>query len=33
VTGTSYIGNSVSETARTSTSNWRVVQLRLEMKI
>ncbi len=33
VTGTSYIGNSVSEVARTSTSNWRVVQLRLEMKI
>ncbi len=33
VTGTSYVGNNVSETARTTHSNWRVVQLRLEMKI
>jgi iron complex outermembrane receptor protein len=33
VTGTSYVGNNVSETARTTNSNWRVVQLRLEMKI
>jgi iron complex outermembrane receptor protein len=33
VTGTRYIGNAVSETARTHTSNWRMVQLRLEMKI
>ncbi len=33
VTGTSYSGNNVSEVARTSTSNWRMVQLRLETKI
>ncbi len=33
VTGTRYMGNSVSEVARTTTSNWRMVQLRLEMKI
>ncbi|PUE11156.1 hypothetical protein B9Z51_02235 [Limnohabitans sp. T6-5] len=33
ITGTSYIGHSVSEVARTTTPNWRMVQLRLEMKI
>jgi outer membrane receptor for ferrienterochelin and colicins len=33
VTGTTYVGNSVSEVARTTSPNWRMVQLRLEMKI
>lgn len=33
ITGSSYIGNGVSETARTTTRNWQNVTLRLEMKL
>jgi iron complex outermembrane receptor protein len=33
ITGSSYIGNGVSETARTTTRNWQNVSLRLEMKL
>ena len=33
LTGTTYIGNGLSETANTNTRNWKNVQLRLEMKI
>ncbi len=33
ITGSTYIGNGVSETARTTTHNWQNVTLRLEMKI
>lgn len=33
ITGTSYVGNGVSETARTTNRNWQNVTLRLEMKI
>ncbi len=33
ITGSSYIGHGVSETARTTTRNWQNVTLRLEMKI
>ncbi len=33
LTGTTYVGNSVSEVSRTRASNWQNIQLRLEMKI
>ena len=33
ITGSSYIGNGVSEAARTTTRNWQNITLRLEMKI
>jgi iron complex outermembrane receptor protein len=33
ITGSSYIGNGVSEIARTTNRNWQNVTLRLEMKI
>lgn len=33
ITGTTYVGNGVSETARTTNRNWQNVTLRLEMKI
>ena len=33
ITGSSYVGNGVSETARTTHRNWQNVTLRLEMKI
>ena len=33
VTGSTYVGNSVSEVSRTRAANWQNIQLRLEMKI
>jgi iron complex outermembrane receptor protein len=33
ITGSSYVGNGVSEIARSTTRNWQNVTLRLEMKI
>jgi iron complex outermembrane receptor protein len=33
ITGSTYVGNGVSETARTSHRNWQNVTLRLELKI
>ncbi len=33
ITGSTYVGNGVSETARTTTRNWQNVTLRLELKI
>jgi iron complex outermembrane receptor protein len=33
LTGTTFIGNGISETANTHTHNWQTLQLRLEMKI
>ena len=33
ITGSTYVGNGVSETARTTNRNWQNVTLRLEMKI
>ena len=33
LTGSTFIGNGISETSNTTTRNWQTVQLRLEMKI
>jgi iron complex outermembrane receptor protein len=33
ITGSSYIGNGISEVARTTNRNWQNITLRLEMKI
>jgi iron complex outermembrane receptor protein len=33
LTSSTYSGNGVSETSRSTSPNWRNVQLRLEMKI